>query len=142
MGDAAPALYTFGSGLGQVLFSAAGEDGGDACGAEFGGFFNGPLEVIKFEDSEQEVEWEGSVGLEFFMEEEVYARGVRARVDVGDLGAVEEAGGDDVEDLAGLGTEDAGKMEGLVADEGGGGGVAGFGGVEVGNPAASGHKGQ
>ena len=51
-----------------------------------------------------------------------------------DLGAVEEAVGDDVVDLAGLGAEDAGEVEGLIAGEGGGGGGPG-----VGDEAAAGH---
>ena len=106
-----------GAALGEVLFGAAGEDGGDAGDAEFGGFFDGPLEVIELEDGEEEMEGQGGVGFEFFVEGEVdFVFG-----DAGDFGAVEEAAGDDVEDLAGLGAEDAGEVGGLVAGEGGGG---------------------
>ncbi len=54
--------------------------------------------------------------------------------DAGDFGAVEEAVGDDVVDLAGFGAEDAGEVGGLVAGEGGGGGGPG-----VGDQAAAGH---
>ncbi len=47
---------------------------------------------------------------------------------------VEEASGDYVVDLAGFGAEDAGKVDGLVAGEGGGGGGPG-----VGDPTSAGH---
>jgi hypothetical protein len=67
--------------------------------------------VVELEDGEKEVEWEGGVGFEFFVEgEEDF--GV---VDAGDFGSVEEAVGYDVVDLAGLGAEDAGEVGGLVA---------------------------
>ena len=69
-GDAAPAFGAFGGGEGEVFFGAAGEDGGDACDAELGGFFDGPLHVIELEDGEEEVEGEGGVGFEFFVEGE------------------------------------------------------------------------
>ncbi len=129
-GDAAPAFYSLGGGLGEVLFGAAGEDGGDAGDAELGGFFDGPLHVIELEDGEEEMEGEGGVGLEFFVEgEEDFCFG-----DARDFGAVEEAVGDDVVDLAGCGAEDAGEVSGLVSGEGGGGGGPG-----VGDEAATGH---
>lgn len=60
--DAAPAFGTFVGCEGEVLFGAAGEDGGDGGDAEFGGFFDGPLHVIELEDGEEEVEGEGCVG--------------------------------------------------------------------------------
>jgi hypothetical protein len=60
--------------------------------------------VVELEDGEEEVEGKGGAGFELFVEGEVdllLAYG-------GDLGAVEEAVGDDVVDLAGGGAEDAG----------------------------------
>ncbi len=129
-GDAAPAVDTFGGGLGEVFFGAAGEDGGDAGDAEFGGFFDAPLEMVELEDGDEEMEGEGGVGLELFVEGEV--DGLRS--DGGDRGAVEEAVGDDVIDLAGLGAEDAAEVGGLIAGEGGSGGRPG-----VGDEAAAGH---
>ena len=113
-----------------MLFGAAGEDGGDAGDAEFGGLFDGPLHVIELEDGEEEMERKGGVGGELFVEGEVDL----IFGDVGDLGAVEETVGDDVEDLAGGGAEDSGEMKGLVSGEGGGGGGPG-----VGDEAATGH---
>ncbi len=44
--------------------------------------------------------------------------------DRSDFGAVEEAVGYDVEDLAGLGAQDAGEMQRLLAGEGGLSGVS------------------
>ena len=112
----------FSCGEGEVLLGAAGEDGRDAGDAELGGLLDGPLEVIELEDGEQQMDGEGCVGFEFFVEGEGdFGVGYG-----GDLGAVEEAVGDDVEDLAGLGAEDAGEMRGLLAGEGGVGGVAGL----------------
>ena len=122
-GDAAPALDALLGGLGEVLLGAAGENGGDAGDAEFGRLFDGPLEVIELEDGEKEMDWEGGVGLELFVKSEDDLRLGGA----GDLGAVEEAIGDDVIDLAGLGAEDAGEVGGLIAGEGGGGGGPGIG---------------
>ena len=131
---AAPAFGAFGGGEAEVLLGAAGEDGGDPGYAELGGFFDGPLEVIEFEDGEQEVDGQGGVGFEFFMEDEAdFGLG-----DGGDLGAVEEAVGDHVEDLAGLRAEDAGEVRGLLASEGGGGGVAGLGRPGVGRSSGGG----
>ena len=132
-GDAAPAFGAFGSGEGEMLLGAAGEDGRDAGDAEFGGFLDGPLEVIELEDGEQEVDGQGGVGFEFFVEDE----GDFGVGDGGDFGAVEEAVGDDVEDLAGLGAEDAGEVGGLLAGEGGVSGVAGWRGPGVGDEAAA-----
>ncbi len=116
MGDAAPAIDSFSGGLGEVLLSAAGEDGGDAADAEFGGLFDGPLEVIELEDGEQEVQGEVGFGFELFVEGEDDADGR----DGGDLGAMEEAAGNEIVNLAGLGAEDAGEVCSLVAGEGGG----------------------
>src|ERR1700721_1947665 len=76
------------------------------------------------------MEGKGGVGFKLFVKEEVYAGFVYGD----DLGAVEEAASDDVEDLAGFGAEDADEMGGLVASEGGGGVGPG-----VGDPAAAGH---
>lgn len=129
-GNAAPALDAFGGGLGEVLFCAAGEDGGDAGYAQLGGFFDGPFHVIELEDGEEEMKWERGVGLELFVEGEVDF-GVAYR---GDFGAVEEAVGYDVVGLAGFGAEDSGEMNGLVADEGGCGWCP-----EVGDEASAGH---
>ena len=78
-GDAAPAFGAFGGGEGEVLFGAAGEDGRDAGDAEFGGFFDGPLEVIELEDGEQEMDGQGGVGFELFVEGEVDFVGRRRR---------------------------------------------------------------
>jgi hypothetical protein len=89
--------------------------------------------VVELEDGEEEMEGKGGVGLELFVEgEEDFVVG-----DGEDLGAVEEAVGDDVVDLAGFGAEDAGEMQGLIAGEGGVGGVTGYGGEGVGDPAAA-----
>ena len=116
-----------------MLLGAAGEDGRDAGDAEFGGLLDGPLEVVELEDGEQEMDGQRGVGFEFFVEgEEDFLVG-----DGGDLGAVEEAVGDDVEDLAGLGAQDAGEVGGLLAGERGVGGVAGCGRPGVGDEAAS-----
>jgi len=131
-GDATPAFGSFAGGLREVFFGAAGEDGGDAVDAELGGFFDGPLKVVELEDGEQEMEGKGGVGFELFMEGEGDAVGS----DGGDLGAVKEAAGDEVEGLAGLGTEDAGEVGGLVAGEVGGVAVTVPG---VGDEAAAGH---
>ncbi len=76
------------------------------------------------------MEGKGGVGGELFVEGEVDT----GFGDAGDLGAVEEAVGDDVVDLAGFGAEDAGEVGGLIAGEGGGGGGPG-----VGDEAATGH---
>jgi hypothetical protein len=135
VGDAAPAVYALGGGEGEVLFGAAGEDGGDAGYAELGGLFDGPLEVVELEDGEVEVKGEGGVGFELLVE----AEGDFLGGDGEDLGAVQEAGGDDVEDLAGLGAEDAGEVGGLVAEECGGHGAGVLEGPGVGDPAAAGH---
>jgi hypothetical protein len=129
-GDAAPAFGALEGCLGQVFFGAAGEDGGDAGDAEFGGLFDGPLHVIELEDGEEEMEREGSVGGELFVKGEIYL----GFGDLRDFGAVEEAVGDDVVDLAGSCAEDAGEVGGLVAGEGGGGGCP-----SVGDEAATGH---
>ena len=67
MRDTAPAFGAFEGGLREVLFSAAREhrcDGGDT---EFGGFFDGPFEVIEFEDREQEMEWKRGFGFACFV---------------------------------------------------------------------------
>ncbi len=72
----------------------------------------------------------GGVGGELFVEGEVDL----VFGDAGDFGAMEEAVGDDVVDLAGLGAEDAGEVVGLVAGERGRGGGPG-----VGDEAATGH---
>ena len=135
-GDATPALGSLWRGEGEVFFGAAGEDGGDAGYAEFGGLFDGPLEVVELEDGEEEVEGKGGVGFELFVEGEVDLRFGDGR----DFGSVEEAVGDDVVDLAGLGAQNAAEVGGLVAGEGGGGGSGGCGGGPgVGDPAAAGH---
>jgi hypothetical protein len=126
---------TLSGGEGEVLFGAAGEDGRDAGDAELGGFFDGPLEAIELEDGEEEMDGECRVGFQLFVEDEGdFGVGYG-----GDFGAVKEAIGDDVVDLAGLGAEDAAKVVGLLAGEGGVGGVAGLGGPGVGDPAAA-HK--
>ena len=139
-GDAAPAFGSLGGGEGEVLLGAAGEDGRDAGDAQFGGLFDGPLEVVELEDGEEKVDGEGCVGFQLFVEGEedfgvllIAARGA----DFGDFGAVEEAVGDDVEELAGLGAEDAGEVDGLLAGEGGVGGMAGLRGPGVGDEAAA-----
>jgi hypothetical protein len=92
--------------------------------------------VVELEDGEEEMEGKGGVGLELFVEGEVDTGffAVEAGVDGDDFGAVKEAVGYDIEDLAGFGAEDAGEMNGLVASEGGGGGSGG-----VGDPAAASH---
>lgn len=59
--------------------------------------------------------------------------------DGGDFGTVEEAVGDKIEGLAGLGAKDSGEVGGLVAGEGCVGGVAGGRREGVGDEAAAGH---
>jgi hypothetical protein len=86
--------------------------------------------VIKLEDGEEEMEREGGVGRDLFVEGEVDL--LLAYAD--DLGAVKEAVRDDIVDLAGFGAEDAGEMDGLIAGESGGGGGPG-----VSDEAATGH---
>jgi hypothetical protein len=49
---------------------------------------------------------------------------VAAGADFGDFGAMKEAVGYDVEELAGLGAQDAGEVDGLLASEAGVGGMA------------------
>ena len=120
----------FSGGLGEMLFGAASEDGCDAGDAELGGLFDGPLHVVELEDGEEEMEREGRVGGELFVEHEMD----EVVVNGGDFGSVEEAVGDDVVDLAGFGAEDAGEMSGLVAGEGRSGGGPG-----VGDEATTGH---
>lgn len=134
MCDAAPSIDAPGGGLGEVLLGASCEDGCDAGDAEFGGFLDGPFEVIELEDGEEEVEGECGFGFVFFVESE----GDLVVADCGDFGAVKEAVGDDVEDLAGLGSEDACKVCGLVAGECGGGALWVPG---VGDPTAASHCG-
>ena len=140
-GDASPAGYSIFRGEGEVFLGAAGEDGGDTGDAELGGLLDGPLEAIELEDGEQEVDGEGGVGRELFVEGEGdFGVLLRARgADGGDFGAMEEAVGDDVVDLARLSAEDAGEVGGLLAGERGAGGMAGLGGPGVGDPAAA-HK--
>ena len=75
-GDAAPAFDAFGGGEGEVLLGAAGEDGRDAGDAEFGGFFDGPLEVVELEDGEQQMDGQCGVGFEFLVEGEADFRGL------------------------------------------------------------------
>ena len=139
-GDAAPAFDAFGGGEGEALLGAAGKDGRDAGDAQFGGFLDGPLEAVELEDGEQKVDGEGRVGFQLFVEGEedfgvllIAARGA----DFGDFGSVEEAVGDDVEELAGLGAQDAGEVDGLLAGEGGVGGMAGLRRPGVGDEAAA-----
>ena len=86
--------------------------------------------MIELEDGEEEMEGKSCVGLKLFVELEVNL----VFVDFGDFGAMEEAVGDNVVDLAGNGAEDSGEVGGLVAGEGCGGGGPG-----VGDEAATGH---
>ena len=67
--------------------------------------------MIELEDGEEEMEGEGGVGGELFVEGEVDL----FFGDSGDFGAMEEAVGDDVVDLAGFGAKDACEMDRLVA---------------------------
>jgi hypothetical protein len=102
-GDAAPAGYSLRGREGEVLLCSVGEDRSDAGDAELGGLFDGPLEVVELEDGKQQMDGQGCVGFEFFVEgeEDFYIR------DRCDLGAMEEAVGYDIEELAGLRAEDA-----------------------------------
>jgi hypothetical protein len=132
-GDATPAFGSLEGGVAEMLFGAAGEDGGDAGDAELGGLFDGPLHGIELEDAEEEMEGKSGAGFELFVEGEVdflFAY-------VGDLGAVEEAVGDDVVDLAGLGSENAREVGGLLSDEDGVRGVAGLRREGIGDEAAA-----
>ncbi len=113
-----------------MFFGSPRKDGSDARHAQLGGFFDGPFHVIELEDGQQQVQRKCGVGFELFVERE---QDLVFR-DVGDFGAVEETSGDDIEDLAGLGAEDAGEMGGLISGERGsscGPGVC--------DPAAAGH---
>lgn len=131
--DAAPAIYSFGGRLREVLFRAAGEDGRDADYAELGGFLDGPLEVIELEDGEEKMDGKRGVGFELFMQREAdFCIG-----DGGNFGSVQEAVGDDVVDLAGLGAEHAGEVCGLIAGEGGVHRTAGGGRPGIGDEAAA-----
>ena len=139
-GDAAPAFGALGGGEGEVLLGAAGKDGRDSGDAQFGGFLDGPLEAIELEDGEEKVDGEGRVGFQLFVEgEEDFRLLVIAGggAEFGDFGAMEEAVGYDVEELAGLCAEDAGEVDGLLAGEGGLGGMAGLRRPGVGDEAAS-----
>jgi hypothetical protein len=78
---------------------------------------------------------EGGVGFEFFVQDE-FDFGVGY---CGDLSPVEEAFGDDIEVLAGLGAQDAGEVGGLPTGEGGVSGAAGLRRPGVGDEAAA-HK--
>ena len=133
-GDATPAVDALARGRGKVFFGTAGEDGSDALDAELSGLFDGPLEVIELEDGEQQVEREGGVSLELFVQGEADAVGS----DCSDLSAMEKATGDEVVDLTRLGAEDSGEMGGLLPGQGGGLLVAVPG---VGDEAAAGHGG-
>jgi hypothetical protein len=86
--------------------------------------------VIEFEDGQEKVEGKGRIGFELFMESEEDL----SFTHTGDLGSVEEASGDYVEDLAGLGAEDASEVGGLVAGE-----CGSCGGPGIGDPAAARH---
>ena len=118
-----------------MLLGALGEDGCDTGDAEFSGFLDGPLEAIEFEDGEQQVDGQGGVGLQLFMERE---EDFSFR-DSCDLTAVEKAIGYDIVGLTGLGAQDTGEMLGLLAGEGGMRGVAGLRRPCVGDPTAA-HK--
>ena len=116
-----------------MLLGALGEDGCDTGDAEFSGFLDGPLEAIEFEDGEQQVDGQGGVGLQLFMERE---EDFSFR-DSSDLAAVEKAIGYDIVGLTGLGAQDTGEMIGLLAGESGVRGMAGLRRPCVGDPAAS-----
>jgi hypothetical protein len=73
------------------------------------------------------------VGLEFFMQHEVDSVRRYCR----DLRAVQEARGDDVEDLSNFSTQYAAQVEGLLAGQCGVCGVSGCGGTRVGDPSAA-----
>ena len=121
-----------------MLLRAVGEDGRDAGDAEFGGLLDRPFEVVELEDSEQQMDGQRGVGLEFLVQGEADFR----VGDGGDLRAVEEAVGDDVVDLARPGAEHARKMGGLLSRERGAAGMAGLRRPGVGNEAAAhGRKG-
>jgi len=72
--------------------------------------------VVELEDGEEEMEGEGCVGFEFFVQRENYL----VFADCLDFGAVKEASGDDVIDLSGSGTKNAREMDGLVSSKYGG----------------------
>ena len=79
--------------------------------------------MVELENSQQQVKRKGGVGLQLFVQNEVDF----IFRDAGDLGAVEEASGDDVEYLAGLGAQDAREVDGLISCESGGGISPGIG---------------
>ena len=88
------------------------------CDAEFGGLFDGPLEVVELEDGEVADEGEGRTSDSSSSCRVKWTSAGGIELDEGDLGAVQEAAGDDIEDLPGLGSQDAREMGGLLADEG------------------------
>ncbi len=118
-----------------MLFGAAGKDWRDLRDSEFGRLLDGPFEVIELENGQVKVERKCSVGFQFFMQDEVdtFWR------DAGDLGPMQEAGCDHIEDLAWFGAENACEVQRLVARERGVSGVPRGRGEGVGNPAAT-HK--
>jgi hypothetical protein len=69
--------------------------------------------MVELEDAEEEMDGKGGVGGELLVEDKVDL----LLCDADDLGAMEEAVGDDVIDLAGFGAKDASEMDGLVAGE-------------------------
>ena len=87
-----------------------------------GGLFDGPLEAVELEDSEEKVDGEGCVGFEFFVEDEedfgflLIERGTSV---------LRRGGGSrwlQRRRVGRAGAEDAGEMFGLLAGEGGVGG--------------------
>src|SRR5665213_1396749 len=99
-------------------------------GAEFGGLFDAPLQVIELENGKQEMDGQSGFGFEFFVERE-YNFTVR---DCGNFGAMEKPVCHYVEDLSRLGAQNAGEVRGLVAGE-----RCGISIRCVGDPAAASH---
>lgn len=111
--DAPPTFDALCGGLSEMLFSAAREHRRHARGAEFGRLLDAPLQAVEFEDGEQQMDGKSGFGFEFFVQREddfVVGDGENFR-------AMEESVGHDVENLSGLGAQDAGEMRGLIAAE-------------------------
>ena len=96
-----------------------------------GGLFDAPLQVIELKNGEQQMDWESGFGFEFFVEREDDFT-VR---DCGNFGTMKKPVCYYVEDLSGLGAQNASEVRGLVAGERCGVSIR-----CVGDPAAASHE--
>ena len=128
--DATPALNSILRRLREMLLAAAGDDGDDALDAQLRSFFNGPLKTIEFEDGEEQGDGERGVSLNF--SDEIEADGVAENS--GDDAMPDAVAGDDIVFGAGLRTQNADEVRGLLTGERRGVFVP-----TVGNPSTSRH---